>query len=110
MAGISSLSTALTGLPQFSASSVGEILGLGLDALGDLQQVDGALGRRGARPGGEGLFGGGDGGLDLRSEASGRSRILAPVRGLSTVSRLGSGSNFEPMSMSVSIAFSLCRS
>ena len=44
----------------------GELLGLGLDAVGDLQEIAGALRRRRARPGGEGLLGGGDRRLDLR--------------------------------------------
>ena len=42
-----------------------ECLRLGLDPFGDLQQIAGALGRRGAGPCGEGPGGGGDGGVDL---------------------------------------------
>ncbi len=57
IAGISSLSTALIGLPQLSASSAAKAFASASMRVGDLQQVAGALRRRGARPADEGLFG-----------------------------------------------------
>ncbi len=52
--GISSLRTALIGLPQFSASSAAKSSASASMRVGDGQQLRRALGRRGARPAGKG--------------------------------------------------------
>ena len=80
-----------------------ERLGLGLDAIGDLEEIAGALGRRRARPGRR---------TPSRRQrppprsahwlASGRPRIVSPVLGLRICSSVSVPcSNFEPISISV---------
>ncbi|MPL93022.1 hypothetical protein SDC9_39146 [bioreactor metagenome] len=60
------------GLAAVERLEPGERRRLGLDLLGDLQQIARAGGRRGARPGGEGLRRGPDRRLDLRERGLGK--------------------------------------
>ena len=63
--GISSDRVSAIGLPVFSRLGRDELLGPGLDRVGDPQQRQAALGRRGVPPALERVGGGGEGGVDL---------------------------------------------
>ena len=54
-----------TGLPVFCALHPDQVLGPGLEGVGDAEQGQAALGRRGVPPLGEGGGGGGHGGVDV---------------------------------------------
>ena len=84
MNGISSSRKALTRLAGVGGLEVGELVGVLLDRVGELEQRELALARRGRRPGVEGAARGAPRGRRPRPPDSGASAIASPVAGLRT--------------------------
>ena len=104
IAGISSWSTRMRGLPQLSASSVAKASASRLDGVGELQQERRALGGRGARPGLRRPSSAAcDRGVDLRR--GGIGKLDDGLLGLGIEHASGASvpaTNFEPISICVS--------